>query len=211
MQALILGGTDATSVNLARAIALVVTSPHVLKKAQEELDIHVGKDRNVDESDIKNLIYLQAIAKEALRLGPEDSATVAREAMKDFKINGYHVPAGTRVMVNIWKLHQDPRLWSDPLEFRPERFLTSHEGVEPRGQHFEYIPFGSGRRSCPGISFALQVIHLVLARVIHGFDLAVPTDAPIKTAQAQAQSLGSPKSDPIKVLFNPRLSPNLYN
>ncbi|KAJ8615261.1 hypothetical protein MRB53_034633 [Persea americana] len=113
--ALILGGTDATSVNLARAIALVVTSPHVLKKAQEELDIHVGRDRNVDESDIKNLIYLQAIAKEALRLGPDDSATVAREAMQDCKINGYHVPAaGTQVMVNIWKLHQDPRVWSDP-------------------------------------------------------------------------------------------------
>ncbi|KAJ8618498.1 hypothetical protein MRB53_014684 [Persea americana] len=211
--ALILGGTDATSVNLARAIALVVTSPHVLKKAQEELDIHVGRDRNVDESDIKNLIYLQAIAKEALRLGPDDSATVAREAMQDCKINGYHVPAGTQVMANIWKLHQDPRVWSDPCQFRPERFLTKHAGVEPRGQHFEYIPFGSGRRSCPGISFALQVIHLVLARVIHGFDLAVPTDAPFKTAQAQAQawSLGSPKSDPIKVLFNPRLSPELYN
>ncbi|KAJ8618496.1 hypothetical protein MRB53_014682 [Persea americana] len=128
-------------------------------------------------------------------------------------INGYHVPAGTQVMVNIWKLHQDPRVWSDPCQFRPERFLTSHVGVEPRGQHFEYIPFGSGRRSCPGISFALQVIHLVLAHVIHGFDLAVPTDAPFKTAQAQAQawSLGSPKSDPIKVHFNPRLSPELYN
>lgn len=210
LQSLILGGTDATSVNLAKAIALVMANPHVLKKAQEELEIHVGKDRNVDESDITNLVYLQAITKEALRLSPDDSAPGTREAIQDCKIDGYHVAAGTQVMINVWKLQRDPRVWSDPCEFRPERFLTSHAGVEPMGQHFEYIPFGSGRRSCPGISFALQVIHLALARVIHGFNLAVHTDAPINTVQAQAWSAGSRKSDPIQVLFTPRLSHKLY-
>lgn len=213
LQSLILGGTDTTSVTLARAIALVLANPQVMEKAQEELDIHVGKGRSVDESDIKKLVYLQAIVKETFRHSPSAPIGVPRETMQDCKIDGYHVPVGTQVIVNVWKLQQDPRVWSDPHEFQPDRFLTGHAGVEPRGQHFEYIPFGSGRRSCPGISFALQVIHLVLARVIHGFDLAVPTDAPFKTAQAQAQawSLGSPKSDPIKVLFNPRLSPELYN
>lgn len=205
MQSIILGGTEGTSGNLARAISFVLTNPQVLKKAQEELDIHVGKDRNVDESDIANLVYLQAILKETLRLTPDSSVTIAREAMHDCQVDGYHVPAGTRVMVNTWKLHRDPRVWSDPNEFRPERFLTSHAGVEAMGQNFEYVPFGSGRRVCPGLSFALQVIHLAIARVIHSFDVAAFSQVePLK------MGMGPGSSDSVQVLFSPRLSPELY-
>jgi cytochrome P450 len=79
------------------------------------------------------------------------------ESMEDCTLVGYHVPAGTRLLVNLPKLHHDPHVWVDPTEFRLERFLTTHKGVDVRGQHFELIPFGSGRRMCPGISFALQV------------------------------------------------------
>ncbi|XXG60267.1 hypothetical protein AAC387_Pa04g2219 [Persea americana] len=202
---IILGGTEGTSGTLSRAISFVLTNPHVLKKAQQELDIHVGKDRNVDESDIANLVYLQAILKETLRLTPDSSVSLSRVAMQDCQVDGYHVPAGTRVMVNTWKLHRDPRVWSDPNEFRPERFLTSHAGVEPKGQNFEYIPFGSGRRACPGLSFALQVIHLALARVIHSFDVAA-----ISQVEPLKMGVGSGSSDPVQVLFSPRLSPELY-
>lgn len=186
LQSLILGGTDTTSVTLARAIALVLASPHVMEKAQEELYIHVGKGRNVDETDIQNLVYLQAIVKETFRHSPSAPIGVPRETMQDCKIHGYHVPAGTQVIVNVWKLQHDPRVWSDPHVFRPDRFLTGHAGVEPRGQHFEYIPFGSGRRACPGVSFALQVLLLALARVIHGFDLVIPSNGPINVTQSMS-------------------------
>lgn len=211
MQNIIVSGTDPISNDLAEVIACTLASPHAMKKAQEELDVHVGKDRNVDKSDISNLVYLQAIVKETFRLSTSaSSTTVVREALQDCQIDGYHVPAGTHVVVNGWQLHYDPRVWSDPCEIRPERFLTGrHAGVEPGAIIFEYFPFGSGRRSCPGISFSLQIIHLALARVIHGFDLAVPSDAP-PLKLAHASSLGSLNSDPIQVLFTPRLSPDLY-
>lgn len=89
------------------------------------------------------------------------------------------MPAGTRVLVNVGGLHQDPVIWSDPTQFRPERwFVSSHRDLDVKGQHFEHLPFGSGRRSCPGISLAMQFMHLTLARLIHGFEVEVPVGAP---------------------------------
>ncbi|XXG88218.1 hypothetical protein AAC387_Pa12g0458 [Persea americana] len=205
MESIILGGMEGTSDALARAIALVLANPQVLKKAQEELDIHVGKDRNVDESDVANLVYIQALLKEALRLSPDSSVSFSRVAVQDCQVDGYHVPAGTLVLVNTWKLHRNPRVWSDPNEFRPERFLMSHAGVELRGQNFEYVPFGSGRRACPGLSFALQVINLAVAQVFHSFDVAA-----ISPVEPLTMGLGPGNSYPVQVLFSPRLSPGLY-
>ncbi|XP_077223685.1 xanthotoxin 5-hydroxylase CYP82C4-like isoform X2 [Tasmannia lanceolata] len=206
-QSLILGGTDTTAVTLAWALSLLLNNSHVLKKAQDELDIHVGKDRHVDESDINNLVYLQAIFKETMRLYPAPLA-VPHSATEDCQVDGFHVPAGTLVMVNLWKLQRDPRVWSDPLEFRPERFLTSHVDVDVRGQHFEYIPFGSGRRSCPGISFALQVMHLALARLLHGFDMSTPSGGPVNMSEGLGLSIT--KAGPLEVLLTGRLPSKLY-
>ncbi|XP_058070048.1 xanthotoxin 5-hydroxylase CYP82C4-like [Magnolia sinica] len=165
-------GTDTTAVALSWAVSLLINNPDVLKKAQDELDIHIGKDRNADESDIKNLTYLQAIVKETLRLYPPAPLAIPHMAMEDCQIGGYHVAKGTHVMLNLWRVHRDPSVWLDPSEFRPERFLTTHVGTDVKGQNFELIPFGSGRRSCPGMSLALPVLHLTLARLLHGFDLS---------------------------------------
>ncbi|KAB1224090.1 Cytochrome P450 82G1 [Morella rubra] len=148
---LILTGAGSTSVALTWAISLLLNNPSVLKAAQKELDIQVGKDKWVQESDIKNLNYLQAIVKETMRIYPPGPVTGLREAMEDCTIGGYHVSKGTQLIINIWKLQRDPRVWSNPTEFQPE---------------------SSGRRSCPGITFGLQVVHLALARVLQGFDIA---------------------------------------
>ncbi|XP_077233172.1 cytochrome P450 CYP82D47-like [Tasmannia lanceolata] len=204
---LILGGTDTTALTLTWVLSLLLNHPHVLKKAQDELDIHVGKDRQVDESDINNLVYLQAIIKETMRLYPAAPLNVPHSAIEDCQVDGYHVPAGTRIMVNLWKLQRDPRVWSDPLEFRPERFLTTHVDVDIRGQHFECIPFGSGRSSCPGISFALQVMHLALARLLHGFDMSTPSGAPVD--MSEGLGLNITKATPLEVLFMGRLPSKL--
>ncbi|KAJ4955619.1 hypothetical protein NE237_012402 [Protea cynaroides] len=206
--ALISAGSETTSLSLTWALSLLLNNRHVLKKAQLELDSHVGRDRHVEELDIKNLVYLHAIVKETLRLYPAAPLALPHEAMEDCLVGGYHVPKGTKLLVNIWKLQRDPRVWLDPDEFKPERFLTTNANVDVRGQQFEFIPFGSGVRSCPGITFAMQVLLLTLARLIHGFNLETPSNRPIDMSEGLALTL--PKKTPVEVLLTPRLPSKLY-
>ncbi|KAL5704800.1 hypothetical protein ACHQM5_023174 [Ranunculus cassubicifolius] len=205
---MILGGLDTTTVTLTWALSLLLNDRRVLKKAQDEIDNNVGKDRQVEESDIEKLVYLQAIIKETLRLYPAVPLSVQHEAIEDCTVAGYHVPSGTRLITNISKIQRDPHIWSNPNEFKPERFLTTQENVDVRGNHFELIPFGSGRRSCPGISFALQVVHLILARLLHGFDFETPANAPVD--MTESAGLTNLKATPLEVLITPRLPRNLY-
>ncbi|KAG9439961.1 hypothetical protein H6P81_020126 [Aristolochia fimbriata] len=205
---MVLAGSDTTSITLTWALSLLLNNRDALKKAQEELDAYVGKDRNVTEEDIPNLPYLQAIVKETVRLYPAAPVAVPHEAMEDCCVGGYRIPAGTRVLINLWKIHRDPRLWTDPLQFKPERFLTTNADTDVRGQNFELIPFGSGRRMCPGISFALKLAHLILARLLHSFDLHTPLDEPVDMSETPGLSI--PKATPLEVLLVPRLESDLY-
>ncbi|KAJ4942649.1 hypothetical protein NE237_016354 [Protea cynaroides] len=205
---MILGGNDTTVVTFTWVLSLLINNPHALKRAQDELDMQVGRGRQVDESDIVKLEYLQAIVKETLRLYPAAPLGVAHEAIKECTIAGYHVPVGTRIIPNVYKIHRDPRIWLDPSEFRPERFLTSHVNIDLRGQHFEFIPFGSGRRMCPGISLALQVLHLGLAHLLHGFEFANPSGEPVD--MTESPGLTNMKATALEVLLSPRLPPKLY-
>ncbi|KAJ4834506.1 hypothetical protein Tsubulata_838807 [Turnera subulata] len=206
--AMILGGSDTTAGTLTWAISLLLNNRHMLKRAQEELDLNVGMERQVEDSDIRNLVYLQAIIKETLRLYPAGPLLGPREAMEDCTVGGYNVPAGTRLIVNVWKIQRDPRVWENPSAFQPERFLTSHQNVDVRGQQFELIPFGSGRRSCPGVSFALQVMPLTLARLLHAFELSTPSDKPVDMTESPGLTI--PKATPLEVLLTPRLPSKLY-
>ena len=155
-QSFILAGSDTTATTLTWALALLLNNREALKKAQQELDDQIGRERQVKGSDTKNLVYLQAIIKETLRL--YSGFPFPHESAEDCIVSGYHVPAGTRLLVNIPKIHHDPNIWPNPCEFKPERFLTTHQNVDVRGQNFELIPFGSGRRMCAGVSFALQIM-----------------------------------------------------
>ncbi|KDP45301.1 hypothetical protein JCGZ_15166 [Jatropha curcas] len=203
-----LTGAGSTAVTLTWALALLLNNPDALKSAQEELNSYVGKSKWVQESDIPNLKYLQAIIKETLRLYPPGPITGIREAMEDCDINGHYIPKGTRLIVNIWKLQRDPRVWNNPDEFLPERFLTTHSDIDLRGQNFEFIPFSSGRRACPAINFGLQVVHLTLARLIQGFDLSRIGNVPVDMKEGPGLSL--PKVNPIEVILKPRLDLELY-
>ncbi|KAL2498322.1 Cytochrome [Abeliophyllum distichum] len=205
---LITGGGDTSTVMLIWAVSLLLNNPHVLKKAQQELDIHVGKERQVTESDISKLVYLQAIVKETLRLYPAGFLGGTREFSEDCKLSGYHIPKGTRLIVNIWKLQRDPRVWFEPLEFKPERFLTTHKDFDVKGQNFELIPFGAGRRICPGATFGIQMLNLVLAYLLHGFELSTPFDE--KVDMSVSAGLTNVKATPLNVILSPRLSPSLY-
>ena len=189
-------------------MALLLNNNPALKRAQEELDLIVGRERWVEDSDIKSLVYLQAIVKETLRLYPPGPLAVPHEASEDLTVCGYHVPKGTRLFVNLWKLHRDPSIWHEPEAFSPERFLKSHAGVDASGKHFEFIPFGSGRRSCPGMSFALHVTHLTLARVLQGFELAAPSGGPVDMSEGLGITL--PRATALEVVMTPRLSAEMY-
>lgn len=178
----------------------------MLKKAQEEIEKHVGQNRMVEESDLKNLVYLQAIINETMRLYPSAPLSVPHESTEDCIVGGYTVPKGTRLLVNIWKIQHDPEIWEDPFEFIPERFFTSKKDIDIKGQHFELIPFGSGRRICLGISFALNALQLILANIIHGFELKNPSSEAVD--MTEGPGLTNLKATPLELLIAPRILPD---
>ncbi|OIW17315.1 hypothetical protein TanjilG_22427 [Lupinus angustifolius] len=204
---LVLGATDTSIVTHTWAICLLLNNPHALEKVKEEIDMNVGKERCVNESDINNLVYLQAVVKETLRLYPASPLTV-REFGQDCNIGGYYVKKGTRLFTNLWKIQTDPTMWPDPLEFKPERFLTTHKNVDVRGHNFEFIPFGSGRRICPGITFGLRTTYLTLATFLQSFEISKPSNKPIDmSAIVEVTNI---KVTPLEILIKPRLCSNIY-
>ncbi|XP_074282501.1 cytochrome P450 CYP82D47-like [Silene latifolia] len=205
---MIAGGTDTSTVSLTWAFSLLMNNPQALKKAKDELSLVVGKERQVSEDDIPKLKYLQAIVKETLRLYPAGPLMGPREFIEDCTVNGYHIKRGTQLIVNLSKIFTDPQHWEDPSEFRPERFLTTHKDIDVKGQHIEFFPFGAGRRICPGISFGLQVVHLTLASVLHGFEYVNPNDTPID--MNESFGLTNVKTNPVNVLVKPSLSSEFY-
>ncbi|KAE9611186.1 putative cytochrome P450 [Lupinus albus] len=205
---LILTGSGSTAMTLTWALSLLLNHPNVLKAAKKELDINIGKHKWVQECDIKDLKYLQAIIKETLRLYPPAPLTGIREATEECYVSGYCVPKGTRLLINLWNLHRDPEIWCNPNEFQPERFLNTHAHIEFQSQEFELIPFSFGRRSCPGMTFGLQVVHLTLARLIQGFDIT--TKDGVKVDMSEGLGVALPKEKPLEVMLKPLLPLELY-
>ncbi|KAF9615978.1 hypothetical protein IFM89_027408 [Coptis chinensis] len=195
-------------VTLTWTLSLLLNNKHALKKAQDEMDKHVGMERHVEESDMKNLVYLQAIVKESLRLYPAATLSAPRVADAECVVAGYHVPVGTRLLVNIKKIQREPSVWSNPSEFRPERFLTSQVNMDVKGLHYELIPFGTGRRACPGMSFALRVVPFILARFLHAFEPTTEMDMHVD--MTETGGLANVKATPLEVSITPRLRPEIY-
>ncbi|KAL0461189.1 UNVERIFIED_CONTAM: cytochrome [Sesamum latifolium] len=154
------------------AFSELIRHPHVMKKLQNELETVVGLDQMVEESHLDRLEYLDFVVKETFRLHPIAPLLVPHESMEDCVIDGFHIPKGSRTMVNIWAIGRDPNVWPDPEAFKPERFIGSN--IDIRGRDFRLIPFGSGRRSCPGLQLGLTVVRLVVAQLVHCFDWELP-------------------------------------
>nr|XP_011464854.1 PREDICTED: cytochrome P450 71A1-like [Fragaria vesca subsp. vesca] len=151
--------------------------PSVMKKLQNEVRGIVGNKQNIiTEDDLGGMNYLKAVIKETLRLHPPAPLLFPRMASQDATVNGYNIKRGTLVFVNAWKIGRDPKSYNDPEEFKPERFLSNV--VDYRGtDDFQFIPFGAGRRGCPGIQFAMAVQEIALANLIHKFDWVLPYGA----------------------------------
>ncbi|XP_009596429.1 geraniol 8-hydroxylase-like [Nicotiana tomentosiformis] len=158
-------GTDTTSNTLEWAMAELLQNPHILEKAQEELAQMIGRGKLVDEADIAQLPYLRCIVKETLRIHPALPFLIPRKVEEDVELCGYIVPKDSQVLVNVWAIGRDSGLWENPLVFKPERFWESE--IDVRGQDFELIPFGAGRRICPGLPLAIRMIPVALGSLLN--------------------------------------------
>lgn len=165
-------GTDTTTSTLEWAMAELLHNPKTLEKVQKELrNVAANHDNlKLSERDFENLPYLQAVVKETLRLHPPLPFLVPHMAMDTCNMLGYHIEKEAQVLVNVWAIGRDPNTWIDPLEFKPERFFDPNMQVDYKGQHFEFIPFGSGRRMCPAIPLASRLLPLALGSVLLSFD-----------------------------------------
>jgi len=143
-----------------------------MEEAQVEVRRVFDKKGYVDETELHQLTYLKSIIKETFRLHPTVPLLVPRESRERCEINGYEIPAKTRVAVNFWAIGRDPKYWVEAESFKPERFVNS--SIDFKGTDFELIPFGAGRRMCPGISFALPNVELPLAKLLYHFDWKLP-------------------------------------
>ncbi|WCJ40670.1 cytochrome P450 family 82 subfamily C polypeptide 4 [Euphorbia peplus] len=182
---IIIAAADTTSISLTWILSNLLNNRKVLEKCQEELDLKVGRDRIVQVEDIVKLKYLSAVIKETLRLytpGPIGTPRIVRE---DCYLSGYFVPKGSYLFLNIWKVHRDPSVWSNPEEFKPERFLNEKSYLDITGNSYEFLPFSAGRRACPGNNFAMHVMSLSLARFLQGFNITTPNNKPVDMTEGQ--------------------------
>ncbi|KAL7165168.1 hypothetical protein ACSBR2_040945 [Camellia fascicularis] len=205
---MVVEGTDTTSNTVEFALAEMMNKPQVLRKAQQEVETVVGKDNIVEESHIHKLPYLYAVMKETLRLHPALPLLVPHCPTKSCIIGGYTIPKGARVFVNVWAVHRDPSIWTNPLEFDPERFWGDSKW-DYSGNDFNYFPFGSGRRICAGTAMAERMFMFSLAALVHSFEWKLPEGEKLDLEEKFGIVLK--KKVPLVVIPMPRLSdPALY-
>ncbi|CAL0330852.1 unnamed protein product [Lupinus luteus] len=167
-----LAGTDTISTVLEWAFVELMKNPIIMNKVQKEVRRVVGNKSKVEENDVNQMLYLKCVIKEILRLHAPTPIIPPRETISSVKLNGYDIPAKTVVYINAWAIHNDPELWKNPKEFLPERF--ENNDVDFKGKHFQFVPFGFGRRGCPGLSFGITSVEYVLANLLYWFDWKLP-------------------------------------
>ncbi|KAA3460570.1 cytochrome P450 71A26-like [Gossypium australe] len=166
-------GTHTTYAVLEWAMTELLRHPKIMKKLQNEVRNVSAENSSISEDDLHNMHYLKAVIKETLRLYPSLPLLLPTISTKDVKLKGYDIIKGARVIINAWAIGRDPASWENPEEFLPDRFLDN--SIDFKGQHFELIPFGSGRRICPGILFTIAINELLLANLVHKFDWSLPS------------------------------------
>ncbi|XP_061349460.1 cytochrome P450 736A117-like [Gastrolobium bilobum] len=192
-------GTDTTSTPLEWAMTELLKHPILMQRLQDEVRSVVGKRTHITEEDLGQMNYLKAVIKETLRFHTPAPLLVPRESMQDIKVKGYDIAAGTQVIVNAWAIARDPSWWDQPQEFKPERFLNS--SIDFKGHDFEFVPFGAGRRGCPGTLFAISVIEMVLANLVHQFDWSLPAGEELDMSEINGLTIH--KKYPLMALATP--------
>ncbi|KAK3156656.1 hypothetical protein QOZ80_2AG0110110 [Eleusine coracana subsp. coracana] len=171
------GGTDTSYLVLEFVMAELLRNPQVMSKLQDEVRriVHKGQEM-VTEDDLTGMNYLKAVIKETLRLHPPAPLLAPHCSMTDVHINGYTVPANIPIIINAWALGRDATVWEDAEDFKPERFMDtgSDADINFKGNDFQFVPFGSGRRICPGMNFSISTLEIMLANLVYRFNWEVP-------------------------------------
>ncbi|XP_051117970.1 cytochrome P450 71AU50-like [Andrographis paniculata] len=171
---MLIAGTDSSATVADWALAELIKHPEAMRKLQKELEAAVGMGSMVEQRHLERLEYLDQVVKETLRLHTIAPLMLPHESLEDCDLKGFHIPRKTRIMINIWAIMRDPSVWPDPESFVPERFAGGGKRMDVTGQHFELIPFGAGRRSCPGRQVGLTAVKLILSQLVHCFDWELP-------------------------------------
>lgn len=210
VQDMMAGATDTSAVTNEWAMAEILRNPRIQRKLQEEIDSVVGRDRVVSEADVSAMPYLMCVVKETFRLHPAGPFAIPRESMADTTLDGYHVPKGTRLLINIFSLGRSGETWSDPLGFHPERWEEENLSAihDPA---FRILPFGYGRRQCPGFLLGTTMVLLTLARLLHGFEWRFSAGVTAESVDMEElYGCTSPLRTRLRAVATPRLAPHLY-
>ncbi|CAI0554869.1 unnamed protein product [Linum tenue] len=206
---MITAGMDTTAISSEWAMAEIIKHPRVQQKLHEEMDRVIGFERVMIESDFSSLHYLQCVVKESLRLHPPTPLMLPHRSNANVKISGYDVPKGSNVHVNVWAVARDPAVWKDPLEFRPERFME--EDVDMKGHDFRLLPFGAGRRVCPGAQLGINLVTSMLGHLLHHFQWSPPEGVkPEEIDMSENPGLVTYMRTPVMATATPRLPSHLY-
>ncbi|CAL4952511.1 unnamed protein product [Urochloa decumbens] len=182
--------TDTTYTTLVWTMAELINHPHEMRRVQDEVRSAVGDGGRVTEDHLPKLRYLKCVIKETFRLRTPLPLLLPRETMEDTELLGYHVPARSRVIINAWAIARDPTAWERPDEFVPERFAGDDLTADYLlGQDFRFVPFGAGRRGCPGVGFAVPSMELALASLLYHFDWELPAGGPAKLEMDELNGL----------------------
>uniref|UniRef100_A0A0C9QPG7 TSA: Wollemia nobilis Ref_Wollemi_Transcript_14830_1974 transcribed RNA sequence n=1 Tax=Wollemia nobilis TaxID=56998 RepID=A0A0C9QPG7_9CONI len=209
---LFLAGTETTTTTIEWAVAELFHNPQKMERVRGELDEVVGCNRRVEESDLEHLLYIRAVVKEIFRLHPTAPLLLPHKAQSSCEVAGFLIPKNSQVIANVWAIGRDPAIWKEPSTFKPERFLEGeNRNVEYRGQNFELIPFGAGRRICPGLPLASLMVHLVLASLLHSFEWTHPDGKSWEEMDMSDEfALTLKKAIDLNAIPAPRLSHQIY-
>lgn len=191
---MLVGSLDTSATAIEWTLSELIKHPRVMKKVQKELEEKIGMDRMVEESDLEGLEYLHMVIKEAFRLHPVAPLLIPHESMEDCTVDGFLIPQKTRVIVNVWAIGRDQSAWTDANKFIPERFAGSN--IDVRGRNFQLLPFGSGRRGCPGMHLGLTMVRQIVAQLVHCFDWELPNNMlPEELDMTEEFGLATPRAN----------------
>ncbi|KAJ8551444.1 hypothetical protein K7X08_021459 [Anisodus acutangulus] len=198
------GGTDTTATALEWAIGRLIENPIIQKKLYEEIRSVVG-DEKIGENDIEKMPYLNAFVKELLRKHPPTYFTLTHTVTEPVKLGGYDIPMDANVEFFTHGISHDPNIWSDPDKFDPDRFLSGREDADITGvKGVKMMPFGLGRRICPGLGMATLHVNLMLARMVQVFEWsAYPENS--KVDFSEKLDFTVVMKNPLRAKVNPRM------
>ncbi|KAK9075322.1 hypothetical protein SSX86_003645 [Deinandra increscens subsp. villosa] len=197
---LFIAGTDTVVTAIEWAMAELLKNQNIMHKVQAELKRELSYD-SIMKSDLSKLTYFNACIKETLRLHPVVPVLIPRRALKACEVMNFTIPQNAQLWVNVWAISHDPKVWEDPNTFKPERFLGSN--INFTGHDYEFLPFGGGRRMCPGLPSAVKSLQTILASLILVYDWTLPNDEDPKTLDMSEKfGVTLQKEKPLQLIFS---------